>query len=197
EPPAAPNRGGEPGEGSTKRHNQELAVESARDVSENMTRVGSGNVRQRIEKQVDALGDLARMLRGVPGRKQIIFLSEGFDAQFLQGRGAEAGGEQRKENDDVLAGNLAKVDSDARYGSTSSLTTLDRMANYFRSSDVVLNAIDIKGVRVQNDVAEGAKITTNAGLFTLARPTGGWVFENSNDLKDNFARMLRGQEFVY
>ena len=34
---------------------------------------------------------------------------------------------------------------DARYGSSSSLTILDRMANYFRSSDVVLNAIDIKG----------------------------------------------------
>jgi VWFA-related protein len=177
--------------------NREAAFEHQRDVSEQMVRAGSGNVRKRIEKEVDALGDLARMLRTVPGRKQIIFLSEGFDAQFLQGRGAEASTDQKKENEDVLSGNLANVDSDARYGSSSSLTILDRMANYFRSSDVVLHAIDIKGVRVQNDVAEGATANSNAGLFTLARPTGGLVFQNSNDLKDNFARMLRGQEFVY
>jgi VWFA-related protein len=195
--PSAPNPGEEAGQGSNKRHFQELAHDSQQDVSENMTRQASGNVRKRIEKQVDALGDLARMLGAVPGRKQIIFLSEGFDAQFLQGRGAEAGEEQRKENDNVLNGDLAKIDMDARYGSSSSLTILDRMAHYFRSSDVVLNAIDIKGVRVQNDAADGAVANSNAGLFTLARPTGGVVFQNSNDLNDNFSRMLRGQEVVY
>src|SRR5436305_5347251 len=123
--------------------NREMASEHQRDVSEQMTRTGSGNVRKRIEKEVDALGDLARTLRSVPGRKQIIFLSEGFDAQFLQGRGAEAGTDQKKENEDVLHGDFSKVDTDERYGSSSSLTILDRMANYFRSSDVVLNAIDI------------------------------------------------------
>ena len=177
--------------------NREMAFEHQRDVSENMLRQGAGAVRKRIEKEVDALGDLARMLRAVPGRKQIIFLSEGFDAQFLQGRGAEASTDQKKENEDVLSGKLEKVDTDARYGSTASLTILDRMAYYFRSSDVVLHAIDIKGVRVQNDVAEGKIANSNAGLFTLARPTGGAVFQNSNDLKDSFARMLRGEEFVY
>jgi hypothetical protein len=61
----------------------------------------------------------------------------------------------------------------------------------------VLHAIDIQGVRVQNDVASGSNFNSNAGLFTLSRPTGGEVFQNSNDLKNNFGRMLRAQEVVY
>src|SRR4029077_7894218 len=97
----------------------------------------------------------------------------------------------------VTSGQVWKVDNDARYGSTASLTTLDRMAKAFRSSDVVLDAIDIQGVRVQNDVASGANLNSNAGLFVISRPTGGEVFQNSNDLKNNFQRMLRAQEVVY
>jgi hypothetical protein len=61
----------------------------------------------------------------------------------------------------------------------------------------VLHAIDIQGVRVQNDVASGSNLNSNAGLFTISRPTGGDVFQNSNDLKNNFSRMLRAQEVVY
>ncbi len=185
------------GLGGLGKENQQAAAVEQRDASEIMKRSGSGAVRKRIEKQVDALGEMAKALRGVPGRKQVIFLSEGFDAAFLQGRDARSDPEQKKENDAVLSGELWSVDSDARYGSVTGLSTLDRMASYFRSSDVVLYAIDIKGVRVQNDVGQGATINSNAGLFALARPTGGLVFENSNDLKNNFARMLRAQEVVY
>ena len=44
--------------------------------------------RARVEKEVDYLGQLAKMLRAIPGRKQIIFLSEGFDPSVVQGRDA-------------------------------------------------------------------------------------------------------------
>ena len=57
-------------------------------------------------------------------------------------------------------------------------------------------AIDIQGVRVQNDES-GSNLNSNAGLFTISRPTGGEVFQNSNDLKNNFGRMLHAQEVVY
>jgi VWFA-related protein len=178
-----------------------LALQHQIDVARGMKREGAGAVRKRVEKQVDILGDLAKVLRSVPGRKQIIFLSEGFDAAFLQGRDVKTTSGQKKENEiennAAMSGSLWDVDSDARYGSVTGLTTLNRMASYFRSSDVVLHAIDIKGVRVQSDVAEGEAVNSNAGLFAVARPTGGFVFQNSNDLTENFARMLRGQEVVY
>src|SRR5205814_295996 len=47
------------------------------------------------------------------------------------------------------------------------------------------------------DIQQGKSINSNAGLFLLARPTGGEVFENVNNLKTNFDRMLKQQEVVY
>jgi VWFA-related protein len=143
----------------------------------------------RVEKQVDYLSQMAKTLRAVPGRKQVILLSEGFDAKYLQGR-------DTRDNDRIASGEYWKVDNDARYGNTASLSMLDRMAQSFRASDVVLNAIDIQGVRVLNDSA-GSHFNSNAALFVISRPTGGEVFENSNDLKKDFERMLRTQEVVY
>jgi len=166
-------------------------------MQRNVTHQNEAAVRARVERQVDALGALAKMLRAVPGRKQIVFLSEGFDPKYIQGRDARASQEQAADNEQVLHGQVYNVDSDAIFGNTGSMTMLDRMAQYFRQSDVVLHALDIQGVRVQNTVQGGVSINSNAGLFLLARPTGGDVFQNTNDLKNNFQRMLRQQEVVY
>ncbi len=154
-------------------------------------------VRVRVEKQIDFLGDLAKTLRAVPGRKQVILLTEGFDAKYLQGRDARDTAANARDFASAASGELWNVDSNEKYGNTSSQSILDRMAQAFRNSDVVLHAIDIQGVRIQNDAATGSNLNSNAGLFVLSRPTGGEVFENSNDLKSSFDRMLRAQEVVY
>jgi hypothetical protein len=67
----------------------------------------------------------------------------------------------------------------------------------FRGSDVVLHAVDIQGVRVDNDLQKGATINSGEGLYLLAKPTGGDVFRNSNDLRNDLERMLHEQEVVY
>ena len=174
-----------------------MADQEQREMAQQMKKVNEQAARQRIQKQVDTLGLLASTLKAVPGRKQVILLSEGFDAKYLEGRDARASQETATDNEAVLHGQTWMVDNDARYGNTASLTILDRMAQAFRSSDVVLHAIDIQGVRVQNDVVSGATINSNQGLFSLSRPTGGEVFQNSNDLKNSFSRMLHQQEVVY
>src|SRR5207245_7829492 len=66
--------------------NRSIADEEARAMAQAMKHVNEGAVRQRIEKEVDFLGQLAKTLRAVPGRKQIVLLTEGFDARYLQGR---------------------------------------------------------------------------------------------------------------
>ena len=169
------------------------------EMAEQQSRIKQQNqqyTRALAEKQIDALGNLAKTLRAVPGRKQIVFLSEGFDPKVIQG-GGRTTEEQAREQQQILAGNVFNVDNDARFGSSSSMTLIDRMAQTFRGSDVVLHAIDIQGVRVQNDVAEGARINSNEGLFLVANPTGGEVFKNVNDIKMNFNRLLHQQEVVY
>ncbi|HEX3579734.1 MAG TPA: VWA domain-containing protein, partial [Thermoanaerobaculia bacterium] len=176
--------------------NAGIALGELAERQQQLTHSNEQYVRARVEKQVDYLGQLAKTLRAVPGRKQVILLSEGFDAKYLQGRDARDTEGANRDTDAVTSGQYWRVDSDARYGSTSSLSLLDRMAQNFRASDVVLHAIDIQGVRVQNDES-GSNLNSNAGLFTISRPTGGEVFQNSNNLKNNFERMLRAQEVVY
>jgi VWFA-related protein len=167
--------------------------------------------RTRVERQIDYLADLAKTLRAVPGRKQVVLLSEGFDAKYVQGRDARDSKANQADFEKVASGQIWDVDTNQQFGSASSQGILDRMARSFRSSDVVLHAIDIQGVRVQDANASGASISANAGvtaaagispnsnegLFVLSRPTGGEVFRNSNDLKGNFDRMLHAQEVVY
>src|SRR5947209_18057593 len=177
--------------------NAAIALSELAERQQQLTRSNEQYVKARVEKQVDYLGQLAKTLRAVPGRKQVILLSEGFDAKYLQGRDARETEGANRDTDAVTSGQYYRVDNDARFGSTSSQAMLDRMAQAFRASDVVLHAIDIQGVRVQNDVTSGSNLNSNAGLFTISRPTGGEVFQNSNDLKNNFGRMLRAQEVVY
>jgi len=179
------------------------------ELQQRFTRSNEQAISARVEKQVDYLADLAKTLRAVPGHKQVILLSEGFDAKYLQGRDARDVKANQRDFDSVTRGELWNVESDQQFGSASTQSTLDRMVRAFRSSDVVLNAIDIQGVRVQNlselgssgtsDLADAssAGLNSNAGLHVLSRPTGGEVFQNSNDLKGNFDRMLHAQEVVY
>src|SRR5258706_7729088 len=125
------------------------------EMAEKGQRLGRDNeqfVRARVEKQIDYLADLARTLRAVPGRKQVILLSEGFNAKYLQGRDARDTAANNRDFDAITRGEVWNIETDEHYGSVSSQSTLDRMARAFRNSDVVLDAIDIQGVRVQNDV---------------------------------------------
>jgi VWFA-related protein len=173
------------------------ADQHVRDLAASATGQSELALRQRIEREIDSIGNLASSLRGVPGRKQVVLLSEGFDARLLQGFDARGSKEQTKLQTQIVFGNQEKLDTDKIYGSATAMAGLERMAASFRAADVILHAIDIQGVRMQNNLDEGSIINSNAGLFLVARPTGGQVFQNSNDLHDNFSRLLRQQEVVY
>jgi VWFA-related protein len=154
-------------------------------------------MRTRILRQFGALGELAKTLRALPGRKQIIMFSEGFDPRLVRGRDAGTTPEEREELEQIINGEVWRTDPDARYGTSDAHDALRRMAHEFRAADVVLHAIDTKGVRVNNDLVHGARLNSNDALFLLANPTGGAVFQNSNNVGDDLQRMLKAQEAVY
>jgi len=186
--------------GTTQARNNDRdadALENVKDIARLEKRLNDNYSRTRVEKELTMLGGLARTLRAVPGHKQVILLSEGFDARLVQGRDARATDETTDEMQVSTSGEVWKVDFDARFGSTTTLTMLQRMARFFRGSDVVLHAIDIQGLRVQNDLQEGSKINSNEGLYLLAHSTGGSLFQNSNDLTHDFDKLMRQQEVVY
>jgi VWFA-related protein len=157
--------------------------------------------RQHVLRQVDWLSQLAASLRNVRGRKQIVLLTEGFDSRLVQGRTAHDQNQENEEASLIMNGiwwsDGKAMDLDRRYGSNTTLSALQILKQAFTGADVTLNAIDIRGVRTQADNVRGELTATNDGLYLLANPTGGTVFTNSNDLTDNFARMLHQQELVY
>ncbi len=153
--------------------------------------------RRRVELQLGWLGELAMMMRRVPGRKQVVLLSEGFNAQSVQGRDARDSAESATEMEQVTRGATFRVDNDVRLGSTAALSALAAMTKTFHEADVVLHAIDLQGVRLENDVTTGSRLNSNDGLGLLTRATGGTLFERSNDLRSGFGRLLHEQELVY
>src|SRR5260221_8924811 len=200
------NDGAGPGDSvnPVKTANLRAESEHSETINRDIAHSNTAYLRARVEKQVGYLGELARTLRGVSGHKQIVFLSEGFDSSVIIGRDARASEATKKENDDLTRGNYGMVDTDDRYGSATSQNVLAEMVKFFRGSDVVLQAIDIKGLRVQNTLdtgltqgSLGAAVTSNAGLSVLSGPTGGSLFQNANDLSVNFEKMLHAQEVVY
>jgi len=153
--------------------------------------------RGRVERQVNLLAGLSKIMRAVRGQKHLVLLSEGFDPRIIQGRDAGVAQDQQDEAAAVEKGEVWRVDNDNRYGSAGSISLVDRMAEVAKRCDVILDAVDIRGVRTQVDAREGYLKKSNEGLHMLANATGGTVFQNSNDLSNDFQRALKGQEVVY
>jgi VWFA-related protein len=154
-------------------------------------------LRNRLKIQLNHFALVARMLDRVKGQKQVILLSEGFDARLVSGREDLSAEKTRESTDAALSGEVWKVDNEQRFGSSAATTDVKIMADMFRRSDVTLHAMDIKGLRSQVDASTGVKRSSNESLYLMTTPTGGTVFKNSNEMGANFARMLKQQEVVY
>jgi VWFA-related protein len=162
-------------------------------------RAHDDDARGQLRTELRELGVLARLLDRVPGRKQIIMLSEGFDPAVVQGRRNLSERATQEENEAVDRGEIWKVTSEQRFGASGSAAEIRDMAALFKRSDVLLHAIDIKGLRGDVDAFAGVNqaMVTNEGLHLLTRPTGGSVFKNATDLRRNFEQLMRQQDYVY
>src|ERR1700674_40801 len=138
--------------------------------------------------------DLARLMASVHGRKQVILLSEGFDASLLHG--AENQQEQAQITEQSIAGQGYFTDSDTRYGTTHGANVLEKMMEELRRADCVIQAVDIGGLRSQGD--QGAVRPSGEGaLFVMAHDTGGELYRNFNDLGAAMGQLLAKSSLTY
>lgn len=149
--------------------------------------------RRRIERQLQSLGELARVLDSVNGRKQVVLLSEGFKAHLVSGRRFTP----MREREYVTSGEIWRVDTDRIYGSVGTGGAVEAMANLFRRSGTLLHAIDLGGVRPAATAQDPDLFGSSDSLHLIAGGTGGEVFENTNDLGSSFRRMLEQQSVTY
>jgi VWFA-related protein len=123
-----------------------------------------------IDYELDNLGDAAARMGALEGQKHVVFFTEGFRSTRVTDINVKNGPPQ----------------FDARR-----LSLLDRMHDTFASAGVMLDTVDIAGLRHTFDSLE------NDALYMLTRGTGGRVVANRNDLVQAVDTVTTAQSVVY
>src|SRR4028119_2427632 len=135
----------------------------------------------RISAYTRSLGEMARSLNAVDGRKHVLFFSEGFDSGLLVGNNTQST-DAETDNANAIQGRIQFVDNDARYGNTGLQRDVGRMLEEFRRADCVIQAVDVGGLRNNADATGKASTNGQESLFYLGNETGGELFKDANDL---------------
>jgi VWFA-related protein len=178
---------------------------------------------QMVGAMTRAYADLARLMASISGRKEVVLLSQGFDPALLQG---STGREQESSTADLQNDEkVVWVDSDQRFGNTHQSNALEKTLEAFRRADCVIQAVNIGGLRATGGGPSGgtsagqsslamqklgvetqtasdnglAAVRANgdAGLFQMARDTGGELYQNFNDLGVAVRRLLQRTSVTY
>jgi hypothetical protein len=143
---------------------------------------------------VGSLEDLARGLRNVEGRKQVIYFAGGFDSRLLVG---EEGLDRENTSLSIVEGRLWEVDGMARYGDNRLRDLLDDATESLTRSDSVVHTIDVTGLgedlsltRMVPRSDPHRNISGRESLNLIADETGGRFFRDTNDLEPVLDEML-------
>jgi VWFA-related protein len=176
--------------------------------------LGKQSTRANEKAAVTALtrseSELARLLGSLPGRKQIVYFSEGFDSSFLTGSAAalpsaggvgagatDAGDVAALQQQDRANQDFYLTDTEASAGSTQALNAVERMLEELRRADCVIQAVDIGGLRAGGDQSAGARTQGKDSLLAMARGTGGELIQNTNDLAGAIGGVLARTSVTY
>jgi VWFA-related protein len=151
----------------------------------------------RVQSYSRALGDVAKSLNAVKGRKNVILFSEGFDSRLFLGRDT-TDAEAITDNAYITTGQPWLVDNDARYGNTNVQADLNKMLEEFRRADCVIQSVDIGGLRGTGpEAGQAPHYKGEEGLFYMANETGGELFKDANNLRDPLSRVLTRTSLTY
>lgn len=152
--------------------------------------------RDRVQRLLDSFAQVAVALDAVPGRKHILYFSEGFDSKELSGStGPNAGA---KEAEWAIHGQSWKIDNDSRFGNTDLRVLMQNALLLFNRSDCTIHSVDIGGLRAavsvnQNDAPANGQDT----LYAFAEQTGGEFLKNANDLGPSLEQILERTGLIY
>jgi VWFA-related protein len=178
-------------------------LENLQDLQRLQLRVSDDQERGRVSQQLGSLGKMAQLLDSVRGRKYVLLFSEGFESRLMTGNAGqfakplgETSSTQDTSAENSVHGQIWKIDSDTRFGSSATRGFLESAMSVFRRSDVVLNTVDISGLRSEGEVTNRTGSGTDA-LFTMANETNGELIRNANQLSGALRQLIDRTALVY
>jgi VWFA-related protein len=198
DPLAVSGTTGNDSEGAEQIEIERGVADHLRVVSNMMNRMEKSYARGRIFTWASTMGQLARFLDTVQGRKQVVYFSEGFDGRLLLGRPADANdAEAQADRVNIELGQHWLVDTDDLYGNTPLQNDVRGMIDEFQRADAVIQAVDISGLRADRpDETRGARAGEDA-LFWVANETGGALYRDANDLGRELEEALSSSSVTY
>jgi VWFA-related protein len=172
----------------------DMATMTPLEMTQGVARADRSALKTQVDLFTRSLSDLARQLAVVEGRKYLVFLSEGFDAELLRGVASPDRRDEMREN--VLHGEFWRVGSEERYGVTETANAIERMIEEFSRADCTIQAVDIGGLRAGADQGP-PRVGGRDSLLMMARGTGGELYESFNDLGVAMSQMLRRTSVTY
>lgn len=167
-------------------------------VGRQIARMERSFSRSRVSSWSRSMGDLARFMDSVSGRKHVVYFSEGFDGRLLLGKApSPEDREQQQDISNIQGGQLGLIDTDDIYGNIGLQNEMARMLEEFRRADCVIQAVDISGLRADSREAERARSVGQDALFYIANDTGGSLYENVTDFGSDLERVLERSEVTY
>jgi len=172
-------------------------------MSEQLDKNEKSFQRSQIAAFARSLGEMARILGSVAGRKHVVLFSEGFDSRLVTGDplGPVAGGDPRSLR--IEQGDAWRIESDDLYGNSGLQRKLGEMVREFRRADCVIQAVDIGGLRAEGDIESSGPNGTGSlnigqeGLFYMANETGGELFKDANNIEGQLGEMLHRTSLTY
>jgi VWFA-related protein len=164
--------------------------DAVRAVQMRYQRSQEAQYRERILGLLDGMGGLAKALDAVQGRKQVVFLSNGFDDTVLTG---QQGKNAQEEGDAVAHGRIWEVPSESRFGDAQVRQLMVEMLRAFSSSDAVVHTVDLSGLTARGDARNAAPEpqfhSGRESLSEMASLSGGRLFKDANDVSAVFREL--------
>lgn len=169
----------------------DAVLENMRDAARASDKAERASQGSDVESFTRGMASMAQMMSSVSGRKYVVFLSEGFASALLTGQESEDIETQQARE----SGEVWKVDSDKQFGSSQVQNSLGRMIEEFRKADCVIQSVDVGGLRAGAD--QKPRANGRDSLFTMAKDTGGELYEHFNDLSVAMGQMLERTSVTY
>jgi len=149
---------------------------------------------------VTSLGELAEAFDAVNGRKQLIYLSEGFPSSLVLGVGVSTERERQQiqdMNEAAMQGAYWEVESIDRFGYIDLRSGLYGLMQRFVDVDTAVHTVDIGGVRAGDLLSGESQRPGEDTLFIMADKTGGEFIRNYNDLTEAMREVLERTSVTY